>query len=237
MSSSFELTSGREHLHRMVFIHLKMNCCCILGIWRLLNALGIRLSPGIFFFRDDFVKQRQEGPWQVLLALEYADFCISLFILWSWGPEFLVSRNLALLGSWLWTNWIFCFRVLILNAEGNAEVSNWLGSFHYGWSSLTSFQMLVVSSLGLDHFLIFFKWESYFGWLVGMCGLSSCMSPNPFFATVQVFSKTTLLFPMFLAHFLQRVTLLGRKNCSQQKMSSVRDGNIIAFVLPEVGPN
>lgn len=26
-----------------------MNCCCILGTWRLLNALGIRLSPGIFF--------------------------------------------------------------------------------------------------------------------------------------------------------------------------------------------
>lgn len=71
-------------------------------------------------------------------------------------------------------------------------------------------------------------------WLTSGRGLSSCVSPNPFFATVQVFSKTTLLFPMFLACFLQQVTLLGRKNCSQQKLSSIRDGNIIAFVLPEV---
>lgn len=166
----------------------------------------------------------------MLLAQEYVNFWFSLFMLWSWGPEFSVSRKLALLASQLWTNWIFCFRVLILNAEGNPEVSNWLSSFHYGWFSLTSFQVLVVSSLGLDHF---FKWASCFGCLVGTCGLSSCMSPNPFFATVPIFSKTTLLFPMFLP----RVTLLGRKNCSQQKMFSVRDGNIIAFVLSEVGQN
>lgn len=39
---------------------------------------GIRLSLGMLFFREDFIEQRQERPWQMLLTVEPCEFLNSL---------------------------------------------------------------------------------------------------------------------------------------------------------------
>ena len=71
---------------------------------------GIRLSPGIFFFRDGFIEQRQKGPWQMLLALESVNFpflCSELrglnlrpaeiLLFWALGYELIRSSASGLL--------------------------------------------------------------------------------------------------------------------------------------------